>query len=227
MNKYPVLDDIGLTTKKTEIAECLQLRYKNSDPKYILSIDWLYYIISSQLQIIVHKIHIIHNEQYLILSDLLGLLSNLEMYLDFSTKRLLIEENKVREKLDELSTKKLRTKNTVKTSEQLSLSKDLQKVVHDDLEGLREMREATFSTLNTIITDRANTSDIMASLRFFGKKIQKTFPSLKCCFNNGDHQQYLLNNIQYTSELALMMQDCQNFLQENLMLKEIIEKNNI
>eukprot|EP01083_Nonionella_stella_P201431 736952_1 len=227
MNKYQVLDDIGLTQQKAEIVECLKLRYKNSDPQCIISVDWLFYVISNQLQIIVYKIHIIHNEQYLLLSNLLNLLSNLEIYLDLAKKRLVIEETKVKEKLDELSTKKLRTKNTVKTSEQLSLSKDLQKVVHDDLEGLREMREATFSTLDTIITDRANTADIIVSLRFFGKRIQKTFPTNICCLNNGDHQQFIYNNIQYTSELALMMQDCSKLFEQNDLLKKIIEKNNI
>ena len=79
---------------------------------------------------IVYEIHIIHSKQYLLLTELSNLLSNLDSYLNTCTKRLLIEERKVRDKLDELSTKKLRTKNTVKTSEQLSLSKDLQKVVH-------------------------------------------------------------------------------------------------
>lgn len=130
LNKYQVLDDVGLSHKKTEIEQYLKLRFKNTDSKCILTVDCLFYIISSKLEIIVYNIHIIHSKQYLLLTNLLTLLSNLESYLNLCTKRLLIEENKVREKLDDLSTKKLRTKNTEKISEQLSLSKDLQKVVH-------------------------------------------------------------------------------------------------
>ena len=129
-SKYQVLDDVGLSFKKQEIVDCLKLRFKNTEPKCILTVDCLFYIISTKLEIIVYQIHVIHSKQYVLLSELLNLLSNLENYLSICTKRLLIEEDKVRVKLDELSTKKLRTKNTVKTSEQLSLSKDLQKVVH-------------------------------------------------------------------------------------------------
>lgn len=252
-SRYQVLDDVGLSFKKQEIEDCLKLRFKNTDPKCILTVDCLFYIISAKLQIIVYQIHIIHSKQYLLLSDLLRLLSNLDNYLDTCTKRLLIEEGKVRDKLDELSTKKLRTKNTVKTSEQLSLSKDLQKVVHvkyilyiffkyfsmifanvriygylqDDYEGLKEMRQATHETLDKIITDRVNTLDIKSSVKFFAKKIQKIFPSEHCVTNNGNYQQFIYNNIQYTSELALMLQDCATFLNHNDELKVIIQKNNI
>ena len=130
MNKYPVLDDVGLSSQRTEIEKCLKLRYKDSNASCIITINMTLCIISNKLETVVYKIHIIHTKQYTILSDILSLLSQLDKYLDLSTKRLLIEEHKVRQKLDELSTKKLRTKNTVKTSEQLGLAKDLQNVVN-------------------------------------------------------------------------------------------------
>ena len=125
-----MLDDVGLSDHKMEIEQCLKLRYKKTSSECILSVDWSYCIVSTKLEIVVHRIHEIHHKQYRILKELLHLLSTLELYLNDCTQRLLIEENKVRRKLDDLSTKKLRTKNTVKTSEQLSLPQDLQKVVH-------------------------------------------------------------------------------------------------
>jgi len=222
------LDDVGLQSQRTEIEKCLKLRYKDSESSCIITINMMFCIISNKLQTVVYKIHIIHSKQYTILSDILSLLSKLEIYLDLSTKRLLIEERKVREKLDELSTKKLRTKNTVKTLEQLGLAKDLQNVVHDDLEGLREMREATFSTLDSIITDRVNTSDIKSSLRFMAKKIQKVFPSRDgCCLNNGDQQQFIFKNINAMSSISMTMSDCHKYLNENERLKGVIEKINV
>eukprot|EP01083_Nonionella_stella_P017526 49021_1 len=225
--EYRVLEDVGLSYKKTEIEECLKLRYENTSSSCIVRVDYLYCLISRKLEIIVCKIHVIHNTQYVILSDLLQLLSHVECYLNLCIKRLLIEEHKVRLKLDDLSTKKLRTKNTVKTSERLRLSKDLQKLVHDDLEGLRAMREATFCTLDSIITDRANTWDTGATLTFLAHRIQNTFPSSACCVTNGNHQQFVYNNIQYTSDLSVTMDDCHRFLQENECLNVIIQKNNV
>ena len=88
------------------------------------------------------------------------------------------------------------------------------------------MREATHSTLQTIIQDRVNTLDIKSSLQFFGKRIQGVFPSEICCKNNGNYQEFIYNNIQYTSELALMMQDCSKFLNENDDLTKLIDKSN-
>ena len=88
------------------------------------------------------------------------------------------------------------------------------------------MREATFSTLDSIITDRANMSDIKGSLRFFGNRIQRTFPSSRCTQNNGDHELFVYKNIEYTSGLALMMADCFTFL-EQPDLHRIVKRHNI
>ena len=227
MNKLLVLDDVGLNSQKSSIAECLRCRQKESDSRSILSVDWLYCLISAKLELVALDVDAIHGRQYLLLSSLLDLLSKIEAYLALCTARLLQEEHKVRSKLDELSTKKLRTKNTVATSAQLSLAKALQKVVHDDLEGLREMREATFSTLDQIITDRANTTDMMHSLRFFGQRIQRAFPSATCRarLNTNGFQLLIYNNIQYTSQLALMMADCHQLLAEKP-LKLIVRRHN-
>ena len=137
MSKYQVLDDVGLSCYKIEIEQCLKLRYKKTCSQSILSVDWSYSIISHKVDIVIHQIHQLHLKQYYILKDVLDLLSKLELYLNDCTHRLLIEEKKVREKLDDLSTKKLRTKRTVKTSEKLSLPQELQKVVHVEFNSMK------------------------------------------------------------------------------------------
>ena len=88
------------------------------------------------------------------------------------------------------------------------------------------MREATFSTLDRMMTDRANTSEIRSSLRFLGERIQRTFPSSRCTLSNGDHEHFIFSNIQYSAELALMMADCSTFLDQRD-LKQIVFGHNI
>ena len=89
------------------------------------------------------------------------------------------------------------------------------------------MREATFSTLDSIITDRVNTSDIKSSLRFLAKKVQKVFPSNICCLYNGDQSSFIYNNINLMSHTSMTMSDCHKFLNENERLKGVIEKINV
>merc|ERR1712062_887375 len=74
--------------------------------------------------------------------------------------------------------------------------------------------------------DRANTDEIRGSLRFFGKRIQRTFPRSKCRVNDGDHQLFLYENIQYLSEMALMMADCDTFLDQTELVR-IVKKHNV
>merc|ERR1712062_645780 len=74
--------------------------------------------------------------------------------------------------------------------------------------------------------DRANTDEIRGSLRFFGKRIQRTFPRSKCRVNDGDHQLFLYENIQYLSEMALMMADCDTFLDQTELIR-IVKKHNV
>merc|ERR1712087_827105 len=68
--------------------------------------------------------------------------------------------------------------------------------------------------------------DIKGSLRFFGRRIQRAFPSSKCSRNTGDHELFLMNNIEYTSQLALVMADCFVFLKGADLLR-IVTRHNI